>query len=393
MFENKARGLRAVAAVSVAVIGLSACSSGSKAAGPAPRGPTGVVKIGFLGALSGPDAQLGVDMANGEVLAVDQYDATDPKVPVGVDLVNSQAAASPAALGAHNLVRDRVLAVIGPGFSAEATAADPILEQARIPDVSPSATDASLAEHGWRYFHRVVADDRAQGRADGDYLVRTLHARSVGVVDDGSAYGSGVAAAVDAEVRADGAAVPVSAQVDPAASDYGSTVASVLAVHPDAVFFGGYYAAAGRLVEQLRAAGYRGVFMSDAGADDPRFVTAAGGGGGSGGGGAQGAYVSCACAPVGPGRPTPSFYAAYESTIHAPPGLYSAEAYDATNFVLAAVAAGATTPVAINDYLASHSYQGITKTIRFLPDGNLYGGLVYIYRVEGAKITPVGTSS
>ena len=46
----------------------------------------------------------------------------------------------------------------------------------------------------------------------------------------------------------------------------------------DAVFYGGYYTEAGLLVKQLRQAGYKGLFMSGDGSEDPDFVKAAGAG-------------------------------------------------------------------------------------------------------------------
>jgi branched-chain amino acid transport system substrate-binding protein len=75
------------------------------------------------------------------------------------------------------------------------------------------------------------------------------------------------------------------------------------------------------------------------------------------------------------------------------PAIYSAEAYDATNFVLAAIKAGNTTPTAINDYLSSNSFQGVTKTINFLPDGNVSVGTIYMYKVENGKIVQTTSAS
>ncbi len=54
------------------------------------------------------------------------------------------------------------------------------------------------------------------------------------------------------------------------------------------MFFGGYYDAAGRLINQLRSAGYKGQFMSGDGSEDPHFIKDAGGAP------AAGAYLSCA---------------------------------------------------------------------------------------------------
>ena len=41
---------------------------------------------------------------------------------------------------------------------------------------------------------------------------------------------------------------------------------------PDAVFYAGYYPEGGLLCKQLRQAGYKGLFMSGDGSEDPAFV-------------------------------------------------------------------------------------------------------------------------
>jgi branched-chain amino acid transport system substrate-binding protein len=383
-------GLKAAALVSIATLGIAACGSSSKSSnssGTSGGGSAQTVKIGFFGALTGADAQLGINIRNGEELAISQYDATNPKVKVTLDPFDSQGDPAQANNGATKLISDKVVAVIGPAFSGESGVADPIFEQAAIPNVSASATKVTLAQNGWKYFHRVVADDSAQGPADADYLVKTLGLKKIAVIDDASSYGQGLADAVRQQVAADGGTVVVSDHVDPKAADYGATVNKIVPTHADAVFFGGYYDAAGRLVNQLRAKSYAGKFMSGDGSEDARFVSDAGGAP------AEGAYLSCACADVTSQSNAQSFTAAYRAQFGVAPAIYSAEAYDATNAVLQALKAGNTTATAINTYLATINYQGITKAIKFQSDGNIVGSTIYIYQVKNGQIVQIGTAS
>ena len=119
------------------------------------------------------------------------------------------------------------------------------------------------------------------------------------VIDDSSTYGEGLANVLRSTLKTNGGKDVLDDHIDPNGADYGSTVNKIVAAKPAAVFFGGYYDAAGRLVNQLRSAGYKGVFMSGDGSEDPHFITDAGGAP------AAGAYLSCACAdatkqPLGP---------------------------------------------------------------------------------------------
>jgi branched-chain amino acid transport system substrate-binding protein len=387
-------GMQALAVIGIAALSLTACGSSKKAsttnttAGSTPAGGGGTtLKIGFFGALTGANAALGINIENGEKLAIQQYNATNPSVKVTLDPFDSQGDPSQANNGATKLIGDKVVAVIGPAFSGESAAADPIFEQAQIPNVSASATATKLATAGLKYFHRVLANDSVQGPADADYLVKVLHQTKVAVVDDNSTYGAGLASAVKAQLTVDGVAPAVTDHVSPTGADYGSTVNKVVASNANAIFFGGYYDAAGRLVKQLRAAGFKGTFLSGDGSEDSRFVTDAGGAP------AEGSFLSCPCADETHNPAAQSFVTAYQAAFGVAPAIYSAEAFDATNFVLAAIKAGDTTGPAINTYLASNTWAGLTKTVKFLPNGNVSASVIYIYKVESGKIVQIGTST
>jgi branched-chain amino acid transport system substrate-binding protein len=390
---------RALALVAVAALGLAACSSSKKASsgnssttspgqGSGGGSSGGALKLVFFGALTGANAQLGINILDGEKLAVSQYNATNPAHTVTIDQFDSQGDPSQANNGATKLIGDKVVAVIGPAFSGESKAADPIFEQAKIPNVSASATNTALAQNGWKYFHRVLADDSYQGPGDANYVVKTLGNKSVAVLDDNSTYGAGLASAFAGQVTKAGGSIAVTDHLDPNGADYGSSVNKVTSSHADAVFFGGYYDAAGRLIHQLKAAGFKGTFMSGDGSEDDRFIADAGGATY-----ADGAYLSCACADETNNPTAQSFVTAYKSMFSVAPAIYSAEAYDATNFVLAAIKAGNTTTSAINGYLAGNSYPGVTKTIKFVSDGNVSGGTIYVYKVENGKIVQTTTTS
>ncbi len=392
MATGRSARVRTLALVGVAALGLAACGSSGKSSSSATTaaagssGGGGTVKLGFFGALTGANAQLGINIENGENLAIAQYMATNPKTKVVIDAFDSQGQASQAPTGAQKMINDKVVAVIGPAFSGESASADPIFEQAGIPNISASATNVKLAQNGWKYFHRVVAADDAQGPGDANYLVNTLGHKTVAVIDDSSTYGEGLGNYVRTQLKTNGGQDVVDDHVDPNGQDYSATVNKIVAAKPQAVFYGGYYDAAGRLIKQLKDAGFTGTFMSGDGSEDPGFIKDAGGAA------AEGAYLSCACEDTTKAANAQAFNSAYQAKFGGPPLIYSGEGYDATNFVLAAIKAGNTTPKAVNDYLASNSWNGVTKTIKFLSDGNIAGGTIFVYKVENGTITQIGTT-
>ncbi|MCU4183671.1 branched-chain amino acid ABC transporter substrate-binding protein [Acidiferrimicrobium sp. IK] len=394
MKKSRPAVMKAAAVVGVAALGLGACGSskssntGSSATTASGGGgsSTSAVKIGFFGALSGANAALGINILNGEKLAISQYMAGHPKVAVTVDSFDSQGDPSQANNGAQKLIGDKVVAVVGPAFSGESKAANPYFAQAGIPHITASATNVALAQSGDKFFYRGLADDSAQGPGDANYLVKTLGAKTIAVIDDKSSYGQGLADYVRSQIKTDGATDVVDDHVDPNGQDYSSTVNKIVAAKPAAVFYGGYYDAAGRLIKQLKDKGYTGAFMSGDGSEDPHFITDAGATA------AEGAYLSCACEDTSAAPSAATFNTAYQAAYGTPPAIYSGEGYDVTNFLLAAIKAGNTTPSAINNYLKTNSWTGITKTLKFQSDGDLVGGTVYVYQVKNGKITQIGTT-
>ena len=128
----------------VLALTAAACGSSKKAA-TAPSGSATTarraaasaahVKIGFFGALTGPNAQLGINEYDATQLAVDQY---NKKGGTQVDLIKYDSQGDPAQAPqlAQKAITDKIVAVVGPAFSGESKAADPIFEQAGIVNVT-----------------------------------------------------------------------------------------------------------------------------------------------------------------------------------------------------------------------------------------------------------------
>lgn len=81
-----------------------------------------------------------------------------------------------------------VLAVVGPSSSANVEAVGPIMASAHMAFISASATSDNLFSGKYPTFFSVVAKNGQEGPYDAGFIVKTLHARHVAVIDDESAY-------------------------------------------------------------------------------------------------------------------------------------------------------------------------------------------------------------
>ena len=383
------RGLVAAAAASALV--LSACGGGDDNGGSSGSGGSSggdSATIGFFGAQTGPNAQLGINISNGVELALEQHNAKSGVTQVKLIKYDTQGDPTQATNQAKKAVTDKVVAIIGPAFSGESKTADPIFEEAGIPNVSPSATAVSLAQNGWKFWHRVLANDDVQGPGDADFIAKTLNAKTVAVIDDQSEYGKGLADAIRKQLATNGVKVAVNDSINPDASSFSSTVNKVKPANPDVVFFGGYYSAAGKLVKQLKDGGVQGTFMSGDGTLDAQFIN-------GGGAAANGALLSCTCSSaVGSTDPAVQKFATdYKAKFNADPATYSAEGFDATNAVLQAIDAGKTSPSDINDFLSTIDFKGVSKQIKFDEKGELANDLLFITEVKDGKLAFLGDTS
>jgi branched-chain amino acid transport system substrate-binding protein len=357
---------------------VAACGGGGSKTS---SGGGGAIKLGFFGALTGPDAQLGINEYNGIKLALAQHNKKSGVKQVTLTPYDSQGSPTQAPQLAQKVISDKTVAVIGPAFSGESEAADPIFQQAGIVNVTCSATKVTLSSHGWTYWHRAVGNDGEQGPAAAKYIVKKIGAKNVAVVDDNETYSLGIADIVRSTLPTLGAKVAVSDHIDKAAQDYSSTVNKVKAANPDAIFYGGYYSEGGRFLKQLRDAGVTVKFVSDDGAADPKLITAAGASE------AEGAVVTNVSADISSNPHAGTFAADYKALNNADPGTYSAECFDTTNMLLKAIDQGNKTSKTINDWLAANSYAGITSTIKFASSGEVTPPNIYLYEVKGGTIT------
>ena len=367
--------LRIVAAVAAAGFALTACGSttSSSASGGSGSDCTSGQKLAYLGATTGDYGALGQNMVGGIKLALDDYNKTHSDCTVDVEVFDSQGDPDKATPLATEIVGDdSIVGLVGPGFSGESLATGKTFEAAGLPVISPSATNVTITQQGWSVWHRVIGNDSAQGAAAATYITDTAKASKVFVIDDGSDYGKGLASYVKKGL---GSKVTGTDTVQTGQTDFSATVTAVTGSDADAVFYGGYYAEAGLLVKQLRQAGYKGLFMSGDGSEDPAFVKAAG---------AQAANDAVLTAPAGPAPA--DFDSNYQDVVGAPSGLYSTQAYDAANIFLAGLDAGKSSHEDMNAFIGSYTGDGVSGPIAFDQYGDIKESVIFAYIVKDGKL-------
>ena len=374
-----------LALVAAAALALVACGDKEEAAG---GGDTMVVKIGHVGPTSGAIAHLGKDNENGGRMAIEELNAAGMTIggkKVTFELLAEDDAADPkqGTAEAQKLVDAKVNGVIGHLNSGTTIPASSIYHDARLPQISPSATNPKYTRQGFDTTFRLVADDTQLGGTLGRYAIETLKGKTVAVIDDRTAYGQGVADEFEKGVTSAGGTLVAREFTNDKATDFNAILTSIKGKNPDVVFFGGMDAVAGPMLKQMKALGINAKFMGGDGictaglpalagdglADDMVYCAEAGG------------VDEAGKAAMDKFRE--DFKAKYGAEVQ----VYAPYVYDAVKLMADAMKrADSADPAKYLPELAKTSgYQGVTGNISFDEKGDIKNGALTLMTYRGGQ--------
>ena len=374
-----------LALVAAAALALVACGDKEEAAG---GGDTMVVKIGHVGPTSGAIAHLGKDNENGGRMAIEELNAAGMTIggkKVTFELLAEDDAADPkqGTAAAQKLVDAKVNGVIGHLNSGTTIPASSIYHDARLPQISPSATNPKYTRQGFDTTFRLVADDTQLGGTLGRYAIETLKGKTVAVIDDRTAYGQGVADEFEKGVTSAGGTLVAREFTNDKATDFNAILTSIKGKNPDVVFFGGMDAVAGPMLKQMKALGINAKFMGGDGictaglpalagdglADDMVYCAEAGG------------VDEAGKAAMDKFRE--DFKAKYGAEVQ----VYAPYVYDAVKLMADAMKrADSVDPAKYLPELAKTSgYQGVTGNISFDEKGDIKNGALTLMTYRGGQ--------
>jgi branched-chain amino acid transport system substrate-binding protein len=374
-----------LALVAAAALALVACGDKEEAAG---GGDTMVVKIGHVGPTSGAIAHLGKDNENGGRMAIEELNAAGMTIggkKVTFELLAEDDAADPkqGTAAAQKLVDAKVNGVIGHLNSGTTIPASSIYHDARLPQISPSATNPKYTRQGFDTTFRLVADDTQLGGTLGRYAIETLKGKTVAVIDDRTAYGQGVADEFEKGVTSAGGTLVAREFTNDKATDFNAILTSIKGKNPDVVFFGGMDAVAGPMLKQMKALGINAKFMGGDGICTAGLPALAGDGL---------ADDMVYCAEAGgvdeAGKPAmDKFREDFKAKYGVEVQVYAPYVYDAVKLMADAMKrADSVDPAKYLPELAKTSgYQGVTGSISFDEKGDIKNGALTLMTYRGGQ--------
>ncbi len=380
-------GFGLVVVALVGACGKEAPRPEQKVQAPKPQ-PEIVVRIGQVSPLTGPQAHLGKDNDNGARLAIEEMNAKgltigDAKAKFELLSEDDQADPKTGRIVAQKLVDNKVAGVIGHLNSGTTIPASKIYSDAGIPQISPSATAVAVTAQGYKTIFRTMANDAQQGKALGEFAVKS-GAKKIAIVDDRSAYGQGLADEFEKAAKAAGATIVTREYTNDKATDFRSILTGIKAKNPDLVFYGGMDTQAGPMAAQMKSLAIKAKFLGGDGAQSQEFIKLAGPA-------AEGVIASSPGLPLDNMPGSKEFKEKFTGKYGAIQ-IYAPYAYDATITLIEAMwKAGSADPAKYLPELARTNRQGVTGPIGFDEKGDLKSGPITLYVVKGGKWDPLET--
>ena len=350
------------------------------------------VVLGLSSALTGSYAVYGIDMLNGVTLAAEKFGGMlkgwELEVVGGDDLCEGAPGVTVAEQFSAN---PYLLGVVGPMCSPSIVPATDVYGANHVIMITPSGTAVAITARGFENIFRTVANDALQADATVNFMRDELGLNSIAVMHDSEVYGEGVALAVKEDFEAAGGTVTAFEGIARLETDFFAVISTVLEGAPEAVYFGGMDAEGALIVNQLRAAGFEGMFFGPDGLKSkPTFIDGSGGA-------AEGAYVTFGA--VGGATGYEEFEAAFTEKFGEPVA-YGPGSYDSALIMLNAADAVAFVDddgnlniprKALADMIRATPFQGITGLLEYDEKGDLKVVSLTVFQVVDGEFVTVKT--
>lgn len=349
-----------------------------------------VVRIGVTGPLSGANAFAGKDNENGVRLALEELNAKKISIAgkaIKFELKSEDDQGDPKAgvVVAQKLVDAGVRFVLGPYNSGVAIPASRVYDDAGAL-MSTVGTNPKVTQSGYKGVFRIVASDTQLGASMAGYAAKQLKLKTIGVIDDRTAFGQGIAMEFVKQAKASGIVVAGHEFTTDKATDFAAILTKLKSKNVDAIFFGGYAPQGAPMARQMRALGLKAKLLGGDTLCSPEMAKL--------GGDAVGDNVLCAQggAILEKQADGPAFQARYKARFKQAPDVYAASFYDQTMFIAQAMkSANSLDPSVVATAMRASSYKGVVGNYAYDDKGNMKQSAVTVYTFKNGVPSALAT--
>jgi branched-chain amino acid transport system substrate-binding protein len=319
------------------------------------------VKIGAVSCLTGALSTFGISSMQGARLAIEEINRAGGVLSEPVNLIVEDNASTPgetATIARKFIAQDQVLAILGDLTSSSTMEAAPLAQAAKIPLLTPSATNVAITRIG-NYIFRSCFVDPFTGQVMAKFALDHLHAKEAVILTDVKQdYSIGLGDAIRAYFIEHGGQILKEISFSSGDTDFRAQLSTTKALHPDVIFLPAYYTESGLILRQARQLGLNATFVGGEGWDSPALLEIAGKS-------ADGNFYANHFSASDPSVKVQKFVTTYEAKYHVVPDALAALWYDGAALLADAIQrAGAKDPQKIRDALAAtKDFEGVTGRI------------------------------
>ncbi len=282
--------------------------------------------------------------------------------------------------------KEKVAGVLGEAISGNSMAGNPISEAAKIPTVSPTATN-TLVNQGKQYAFRACFIDPFQGEVAARFAKNDLKAQTAAVIiDQAQDYAVGLAKFFEKEFTKQGGKVVSTTYIQTGDQDFSAQLSAVQASKPDIIYAPNYYTEDALMAKQARDLGIKVPILTGDGAQEAALIEI-------GGAAVEDVYFTGHFHQQAATTDRAKEYIKrYEEKNKKEADAFGALGADAYFLLIDAIKrAGSTDGAKIRDALAAtKDFKGVSGTITMGENGNPIKSMV-INKVQGGKFVYVTT--
>ncbi len=377
-----------VLAVALLAAGCGGKQQAQQEAKPAPSGEK-VIKIGFIGPLTGDVKTFGESTKNGFLLAIEQAGGKVGDYKIEYEIADDRNDATEAVNVATKLItQDKVKAIVGSVTSKCSIPISKVANDNKVVQISPTSTNPKLTvDEGKRkeYVFRACFIDPFQGTVAAKFALDNLKLKTAAVLyDQGNDYTIGLANYFKEAFEKGGGKVLAFESYAQNDTDFSAVLTKIAKLNPDILYLPDYYQKVSLIGKQAREKGIKAVFLGGDGWDskDLDFATMEGG------------YFTNHYSADDPRPEVKTWVEQYKAKYNETPDALATLAYDATKLLLNAIkTANSDDPAKIKDALqATSSFPTVSGKITYDKDGNPIKSAA-ILQIKGGKQVYVDTVS
>lgn len=230
------------------------------------------IKIGGWLPMTGAVAAYGQDANDGIAIAMEMKPSVLGK-KVEFTVADTKSDKIEAANAMSRLIeKDKVIAVIGEMISGDTMAGGPIADKAKIPVVSPTATNP-LVTQGKKYVFRVCFIDPVQGDVAAKYAFNTLKAKKAAlIVDKSQDYCVGLAKFFKDAFTKLGGKIVTETYCVTEDKDFSAQLSTIKPTNPDVIYAPNYYSPVALFTKQARELGLKAPVLAGDGAQADELI-------------------------------------------------------------------------------------------------------------------------